>query len=150
MHRQVSTDDRNRRVRLVARLPVIPGGPSAWARARKDPTTRRAMAAVAVAAGVLSLLPLAFWLLGPQAAGLMILSVVIAPTTGAVLGALAAVRNAWRERPARLQAEMLARGLCPACGYGLAGVPPEEDGCRRCPECSAFWRRPEPGRVVVR
>ena len=34
----------------------------------------------------------------------------------------------------------LREGHCPACGYGLAEIEPEADGCRVCPECGAAWR----------
>ncbi len=33
----------------------------------------------------------------------------------------------------------LREGHCPACGYGLAEIEPEADGCRVCPECGAAW-----------
>ncbi len=39
------------------------------------------------------------------------------------------------ERSSRLR-----RGLCPACVYGLTGVPPRPDGLTICPECAAAWR----------
>jgi len=31
-------------------------------------------------------------------------------------------------------------GDCGACGYGLAEIPAEPDGCKVCPECGAAWR----------
>jgi hypothetical protein len=31
-------------------------------------------------------------------------------------------------------------GLCYACGYDLADLHPEADGCTVCPECGAAWR----------
>jgi len=33
----------------------------------------------------------------------------------------------------------LARSLCPACGYSLAGSEPADDGFTVCPECGAAW-----------
>lgn len=36
----------------------------------------------------------------------------------------------------------LARSLCPACGYSLAGSEPADDGCTVCPECGTAWRLP--------
>ncbi len=36
----------------------------------------------------------------------------------------------------------LGLGLCPACGYSIAEIEPEEDGCRVCPECGSAWRLP--------
>lgn len=32
-----------------------------------------------------------------------------------------------------------AEGRCVVCGYSLATIPPEADGCRTCPVCSAAW-----------
>ncbi len=34
---------------------------------------------------------------------------------------------------------LLAEGVCAGCGYNLAGLKPEADGCRVCPECGAAW-----------
>ncbi len=34
----------------------------------------------------------------------------------------------------------LRRHMCPACAYGIAGVPPRPDGLTVCPECAAAWR----------
>jgi len=36
---------------------------------------------------------------------------------------------------------LLRSEYCPSCGYSLAEVPPEPDGCSVCPECGAAWRR---------
>jgi hypothetical protein len=36
--------------------------------------------------------------------------------------------------------DLIAKGLCPQCGYSFAGVQPQEDGCVVCPECEAAWR----------
>jgi len=33
-----------------------------------------------------------------------------------------------------------SRGQCLACGYSIAGLEPQDDGCRVCPECGAAWR----------
>lgn len=33
-----------------------------------------------------------------------------------------------------------ASALCAACGYSIAEIEPEEDGCRVCPECGSAWR----------
>lgn len=41
-----------------------------------------------------------------------------------------------------LRSSRLSRGLCPACVYGLAGVPARTDGLTICPECAAAWRVP--------
>lgn len=34
----------------------------------------------------------------------------------------------------------LRSAVCPSCGYSLAGVPAEEDGCVMCGECGGAWR----------
>lgn len=34
----------------------------------------------------------------------------------------------------------LAYHRCGSCNYDLAGLEPEPDGCRVCPECGAAWR----------
>ncbi|MEX2219225.1 MAG: hypothetical protein WD749_10760 [Phycisphaerales bacterium] len=44
----------------------------------------------------------------------------------------------WFERTALTA--MVTAGFCPSCGYGLAELNPEPDGCRVCPECGAAWR----------
>jgi hypothetical protein len=35
---------------------------------------------------------------------------------------------------------VLSAGHCASCGYELAQLPPEDDGCTVCPECGAAWR----------
>jgi hypothetical protein len=64
-----------------------------------------------------------------------------------VLSCAAAMIAAFRfvvRRADRIHAihHMPAMGLCPACGYGIRGVPSEADGCTVCPECGAAWRVP--------
>ncbi|MEQ9097306.1 MAG: hypothetical protein RIE32_13705 [Phycisphaerales bacterium] len=52
------------------------------------------------------------------------------------------VSAAWTKHKAIRESDRLgrARGLCPACGYSIAGLEPEEDGCRICPECGSAWK----------
>lgn len=38
------------------------------------------------------------------------------------------------------RAGLLSLGLCPACGYPIAELEPEEDQCRVCPECGCAWK----------
>lgn len=46
----------------------------------------------------------------------------------------------WVARTSAYRVERsLARGRCPACGYGLGGVPVEGLGMVRCPECGRGW-----------
>ena len=35
---------------------------------------------------------------------------------------------------------IVANGRCGSCGYDLAMLPDEDDGCTVCPECSAAWQ----------
>ena len=42
---------------------------------------------------------------------------------------------------ARRRAHAIAsRGFCPSCGYAMAGLHVEPDGCTVCPECGSAWR----------
>lgn len=59
---------------------------------------------------------------------------------GAVLGWLALLGPIRARRFRRVTGTALAQGVCPACGYALAGLVPEPDGCLACPECHAAWR----------
>jgi len=47
--------------------------------------------------------------------------------------------RARREQRARVTALIAAYGRCGACGYDLTDIPPNVDGCARCPECNAAW-----------
>ncbi|RMH27676.1 MAG: hypothetical protein D6692_07305 [Planctomycetota bacterium] len=53
--------------------------------------------------------------------------------------ALVSMRYGWRSARHARDA-MLRHGLCPACAHGIAGIPPQGDGCVVCPECGAAWR----------
>lgn len=44
------------------------------------------------------------------------------------------------KRGPKIIAGALRRLRCGACGYSLAEVEPEQDGCRCCPECGAAWQ----------
>lgn len=50
----------------------------------------------------------------------------------------------WRARLRRLHPQirstMINHDRCPACGYLLTTLQPDEDGCTVCPECGAAWR----------
>jgi len=53
-----------------------------------------------------------------------------------------------REWFRRLDWELLSSrrhaGACGACGFHLAGLPVEPDGCVKCPECAHAWRAASP------
>lgn len=59
-----------------------------------------------------------------------------------VLGCLLAVAclNWARERTEEIKRGAIRAGRCPACGYGLDELLPEQDDCVVCPECGAAWR----------
>jgi hypothetical protein len=62
-----------------------------------------------------------------------------------VVIALLLVLYAWfagRRNDRRAIDACLSSGVCPGCGYTLAGLAVEDDGCRICPECAAAWRLP--------
>lgn len=40
--------------------------------------------------------------------------------------------------------KVLVAGFCACCGIYLKGLPPSDDGCVECPNCSAAWRTPDP------
>lgn len=44
---------------------------------------------------------------------------------------------------AAVRAAGMNLGLCPACGYPIAEIEPQEDMCRVCPECGGAWRMDE-------
>lgn len=41
------------------------------------------------------------------------------------------------------RAGWLSMGLCASCGYDIAEIEPEQDGCRVCPECEGAWKLDE-------
>ncbi|MFG0285255.1 MAG: hypothetical protein ACF8R7_12600 [Phycisphaerales bacterium JB039] len=45
------------------------------------------------------------------------------------------------ELPVAIARAHIGAGVCPACGYDLAGCPAEPDGCIVCPECGGAWSR---------
>ena len=47
----------------------------------------------------------------------------------------------WYWCPVIVKGVLLVRH-CATCGYSLASVPPEPDGCTICPECGAAWKLP--------
>ena len=55
-------------------------------------------------------------------------------------GAVAPILIARQERLGRLRAIMLRHRRCPHCGYGLRGLPTDDDGLTTCPECASIWR----------
>jgi predicted RNA-binding Zn-ribbon protein involved in translation (DUF1610 family) len=44
-----------------------------------------------------------------------------------------------RKKSAQLRQAYLKVGRCASCGYSLAGLSSEADGCVVCPECSRAW-----------
>jgi hypothetical protein len=56
------------------------------------------------------------------------------------LGLFFTWREITRKHAAGLAQAMAKAGCCASCGYGLAGLTPQGDGCVVCPECEAAWR----------
>src|SRR5262245_35378401 len=83
-------------------------------------------AAVAVVAGIYSV---PVWL-----------SIVIAFPFAMLLGRLWPARIEDTLSP-RLATHWRGIGLCPCCLYGLAEIPPAQDGNVVCPECGGAWRQ---------
>lgn len=147
------TDDRGRRVPLTPPELLLPGVGDADRRLRLLAATDRPRPAVTrreVRRGL--------------AYGLMALPVFLAVGVAPVLltsyvrpalwvrflvmiplGALPALLTLLiirRVAPERIATTYLWANLCGSCGYDLAAVEPEADGCRVCPECGAAWRIP--------
>lgn len=83
-----------------------------------------------------------FFIVAPASSIVILVTVVVAVWVMAF----------FRGRAEQLREEALSAGRCPSCGYEIWELPLENDGCVRCPECSAAWRRPDPpgaGRKVV-
>lgn len=62
------------------------------------------------------------------------------------LGAAVFVRARWllsRAYRALRERVIPPTPICLQCGYGLAGLPVEDDGCVTCPECRAAWAAAE-------
>lgn len=36
---------------------------------------------------------------------------------------------------------LVSAGFCGSCGYSIAGISAQSDGCTICPECGAAWRK---------
>jgi hypothetical protein len=138
--------------------------------ARETLTTRRGWAAIGrgvwasvfsgvalIIAGFVAIVVMALVLiLDKDPAGMWLLmftpiasSIMFVLIRGFVAGGFLWTR--WGHRGARL---MLARGLCPRCGYEIVGL--GASGRVTCPECACVWRgdrighdRPEVREVVV-
>ena len=82
----------------------------------------------------------AFLILFTPVASILILVAVNSLTS---LGVLAG------EARESLRSRWAAACRCPSCAYDLAGVPIEQDRCRRCPECGAAWRINDAAETVV-
>lgn len=70
----------------------------------------------------------------PSLIGLFVFSFV---GFGGSMGVVAKLFG-WRS-PKHARQAMLRAKLCPSCGYSIAELIPESDGCAVCPECGAAW-----------
>lgn len=128
--------------------PEIMGPPKPPARGFKGVSKRigKVMFAIAGAALFLSCLLHAGWSVSsflarisgvPRWAGPLILVALVAalrPLALAALGKFSLANAVEQVLPA-----WLTHAHCAACGYGLASMPVEADGCSVCPECGAAW-----------
>ncbi len=71
--------------------------------------------------------------------GLILFSPIFVPLITAGLLAGRGLLGLGGRLPEAMRSAMLVRGRCPACGYGLGGVPQGEGGLVGCPECQAKW-----------
>ncbi len=46
----------------------------------------------------------------------------------------------WDHVGPRFTQQIIVAGHCASCGFALAGLVTEDDGCVVCPECGAAWR----------
>jgi hypothetical protein len=142
-------DDRNRDVRLVrpedldASIPVqaelraaLDALPEAWGwNASVLRFALRFLVVVAAyAAGLILLKQFVAPLLPVPTIVILIFYFLVVPIV------LRPLHNLFRERhPGTVIKEAASRGLCPSCGYALAGLSREHDNRIVCPECSAAW-----------
>ncbi len=90
---------------------------------------------------------------GPWVLALFSFSPVLSISLLLVFAALVSFSDSIGEHKERLKTRRLRAGQCPACGYDIAEIDAEPDGCFVCPECGGAWQRSrlsEPARVVIR
>ncbi len=100
----------------------------------------QSFAAVGSMIGTAAVLPL---LLGPGAPRGFVPLFVIGMTGAFALGIpawLLGLRWARRRKFDAISAIYIDAGRCAGCGYTLADLAAEPDGCVVCPECGAAWR----------
>lgn len=116
---------------------------SAWARVKGGGGCALALAALIwwLALFVEMLWKLGTWLAGvfgwPAWAGLPLVIVTLAAGIWVIV-----LLNSFRRDPKASRAPLAWRvphAHCGACGYNLAGMAPEADGCTVCAECGAAW-----------
>lgn len=152
------TDDRGRpagllnweelddsQVVLRKQVEVVVADPTADARSLGPGFAGCLVKSVAAAAVVYALYELTLWAGVPAPAagwGLVVLlgvgAVVRQPINSAVDRVVR--RFIGRNRAAEIARRALEHGVCPSCGYALAGIEAQADGCVQCPECGAAWR----------
>lgn len=81
--------------------------------------------------------------------GLILFTPIFVPLITAALVAGRGLLGLGGRLPEAMRTAMLARQLCPSCGYGLAGVPRGDAGVVACPECQACWEGADVGRTVA-
>ncbi len=144
-----TTDDRGKSCGITALSRRQVGVRAMGLRVLTDPHTRRELAitdklelACAIGGGVVAAVIWQLAWLKLPVLGLVGLCggfTVIPPVAGAIAWRLT-LGTVRRRRFRRLVEVYLSTGRCASCGYMLAGLAMEGDGCVVCPECGAAWR----------
>ncbi len=90
---------------------------------------------------------------GPWILALFSFSPVLSISLLLVFAGLVSFSDSITEHKERLKTRRLRDGQCPACGYDVADIDADADGCIVCPECGGAWRMSrlsDPPRVVIR
>lgn len=154
MHRPRTTDDAGRPATL-RRWAVMPwrqpGTPRDWLPRLIFLTPAGALTTFAV------VLALAVALIATYSGAWIVAVMLYSPAAASIALLAALLAKSWHTvlstRPERIKRTWLARGLCPSCGYALAGLDADPEGRVACPECGGTWLRdpkPAPRRVVIR
>jgi hypothetical protein len=154
-----TTDDRDHAARLT--LLVWPRGIGGTARVTFRSAARvlidvlraRLFIVPMLAAGAVVMIALAVVKGGPWILALFSFSPVLSISLLLVFAGLVSFSDSITEHKERLKTRRLRDGQCPACGYDVAEIDADADGCVVCPECGGAWRMSrlsDPPRVVIR
>ncbi len=134
-------DDRGKRVRLhpTGYRGQEPGSwakfaSQAWHRFREAKGLAASSSACALAGVVI-----VGWLMTRDVVTLVFFSPVGSTLVLMVAVLVLSIGHLWAEWPHWVRDSHLESDRCPACGYDLAGLKSDLDGCVTCPECDAAW-----------